>query len=511
MNTPRNCLARHVRSGAPGSGKRQLLKAVAAHLSVHVFDVDVNHLVEDTPASTESKLKQELTRAAVYAPCVIGISNVEVLIKDASGNGRRLSRAVQDGLADAQKHSHPWPIVAVCFTDDEERVLADNDYGALFLQHLHLNSLTDAERVHVLHFFASEIDNTVNLKLVAKQTGGFVVGDFFNLLLSARSIHVQANENVIAHNEYLLSHSDIAQALSRMLKNQAQAIGAPQIPSVRWEDIGGLAAAKNEILDTIQLPIEHPELTASGLKRSGLLLYGPPGTGKTLLAKAVATECCLNFLSVKGPELINMYVGQSEQNVRDVFKRAREALPCVIFFDELDSLAPNRGNKSESGGVMDRVVSQLLVEMDGINKSPQLFIIGATNRPDLVDPALLRPGRFDRLVYVSVPDDTDSRLKILQALTRKFTLADGVSLEQVEQQCPRNLTGADFYSLCSSAMMSAVGRVIGLIESKTARESDVTSIALTLDDFSAAIKHFHPSVSAQELQRYQLINKNMTT
>lgn len=180
-----------------------------------------------------------------------------------------------------------------------------------------------------------------------------------------------------------------------------------------WDDVGGLASVKQDILDTVQLPLQHPELFNKRIKpRSGVLLYGPPGTGKTLLAKAVATSCSLNFFSVKGPELLNMYIGESEANVRRVFQRARDAKPCVIFFDELDSIAPKRGEKGDSGGVMDRIVSQLLAELDGMGndevreeeeeeggggsggKGGGVFVIGATNRPDLLDPALLRPGRY---------------------------------------------------------------------------------------------------------------------
>jgi peroxin-6 len=162
----------------------------------------------------------------------------------------------------------------------------------------------------------------------------------------------------------------------------------------------------------------------------GILFYGPPGTGKTLLAKAVATECSLNFLSVKGPELLNMYIGESEANVRRVFQRARDARPCVIFFDELDSVAPKRGEKGDSGGVIDRIVSQLLAELDGVNGdgdgSGDVFVIGATNRPDLLDPALLRPGRFDKLLYLGISEDDESQAKIIQALTRKLARACNV-------------------------------------------------------------------------------------
>lgn len=223
-----------------------------------------------------------------------------------------------------------------------------------------------------------------------------------------------------------LTASDFDAALGEARASYSDSIGAPKIPNVTWDDVGGLAHVKDDILDTIQLPLEHPELFGAGLKkRSGILLYGPPGTGKTLLAKAIATSCSLNFFSVKGPELLNMYIGESEANVRRVFQRARDAKPCVIFFDELDSVAPKRGEKGDSGGVMDRIVSQLLAELDGMGDGGEeagagdVFVIGATNRPDLLDPALLRPGRFDKLLYLGVSQDHESQLRIIEALTRK--------------------------------------------------------------------------------------------
>lgn len=282
-------------------------------------------------------------------------------------------------------------------------------------------------------------------------------------------------------------------------------MGAPKIPSVSWQDVGGLHEVKKEILDTIQLPLEHPELLSLGLCRSGLLLYGPPGTGKTLLAKAVATTCTMTFLSVKGPELINMYVGQSEENVRNVFARARAAAPCIIFFDELDSLAPNRGRSGDSGGVMDRVVSQLLAELDGLHSSREVFVIGATNRPDLLDPALLRPGRFDKLVYVGVNEDRESQLQVLSAVTRKFKLDPSVNLSSILEECPAQLTGADIYSLCSDAMMCAVKRKVEWIEEGLDTES--SALILTMEDFLQAAARLQPSVSEQELLRYKLIQQ----
>jgi peroxin-6 len=267
-------------------------------------------------------------------------------------------------------------------------------------------------------------------------------------------------------------------------------IGAPNIPNVSWDDVGGLAEVKADILDTVQLPLEHPELFGTNLKKrsgtlaparprtftahrhvfcsAGILLYGPPGTGKTLLAKAVATSCSLNFFSIKGPELLNMYIGESEANVRRVFQRARDARPCVVFFDELDSVAPKRGAHGDSGGVMDRIVSQLLAELDGIASSSSaggsgdgsgdVFVIGATNRPDLLDPALLRPGRFDRLLYLGVSETDEGQLRILEALTRKFRLDPALDFSRVASACPFNFTGADFYALYADALLKAMSR-----------------------------------------------------
>lgn len=300
----------------------------------------------------------------------------------------------------------------------------------------------------------------------------------------------------------------LAKALDRSKKRNATALGTPKVPNVKWEDVGGLEDVKKSILDTVQLPLLHKELFSSGLrKRSGVLLYGPPGTGKTLLAKAVATECSLNFLSVKGPELINMYIGESEKNVRDIFQKARSARPCVIFFDELDSLAPARGASGDSGGVMDRVVSQMLAEIDGLNDSTQdLFIIGASNRPDLIDPALLRPGRFDKLLYVGVNSDASYRERVLEALTRKFTLHQDVSLYSIARKCPPNFTGADMYALCADAWFHAAKRKVLSSDPEFPSTVDqADSVVVEYNDFIKVLVELSPSLSMAELKKYELL------
>ncbi|MGH0160970.1 UNVERIFIED_CONTAM: hypothetical protein FKN15_057770 [Acipenser sinensis] len=297
-------------------------------------------------------------------------------------------------------------------------------------------------------------------------------------------ISLQEEHDLCASGISVLSE-DFTSSLDQLQKAHSQTIGAPKIPSVKWQDVGGLLQVKKEILDTIQLPLEHPELLSLGLRRSGLLLYGPPGTGKTLLAKAVATECSMTFLSVKGPELINMYVGQSEENVREVFAKARSAAPCIIFFDELDSLAPNRGRSGDSGGVMDRVVSQLLAELDGLHSKGEVFVIGATNRPDLLDQALLRPGRFDKLLYVGISEDKESQLQILKAITRKFKVDSSVSLPDVIERCPPQLSGADIYALCSDAMMSAIKRKIRRIDEVFAKARSAAPCIIFFDELDS--------------------------
>lgn len=327
---------------------------------------------------------------------------------------------------------------------------------------------------------------------------------------------------------------DFNQAINEARNQFSDSIGAPRIPTVKWEDVGGMDFVKGEILDTIDMPLKHPELFKLGVKkRSGILFYGPPGTGKTLLAKAIATNFSLNFFSVKGPELLNMYIGESEANVRRVFQRARDAKPCVIFFDELDSVAPKRGNQGDSGGVMDRIVSQLLAELDGMSggDGDGVFVVGATNRPDLLDEALLRPGRFDKMLYLGISDTHDKQAKILEALTRKFTLDNDVDLSELSKNFSLTYTGADLYSVALDSMLKAMLRVAGEVDKKIEdynrerKEQDLPevstrwwfdNVAQPLDikvtvkqqDLLEAQRESVPSVSAEEIAHYERVRQN---
>ncbi|XP_033639604.1 peroxisome assembly factor 2-like [Asterias rubens] len=511
-------------SGPIGCGKVTVIRAVCRRLNLHCVVANCNDLCADTTASTEAKIKNIMFKGGMCAPCILVLRNIQVLARDRDGTGEdfRVSASLKEAIQSLSSTIHDYPVIVIATTPSTKAVLTD--LHACFLHHLEIKVPNEEERKELLQALCETVPmaTDVDIAYIAKRTAGLVLGDLCALLSHTvrssvarviSSCSIGSKLSIIEEKDLCaagiqVNNVDFEGALNQLQAAHADAIGAPKIPSVSWEDVGGLADVRSEILDTIQLPLQHPELFTAGLRRSGVLLYGPPGTGKTLLAKAVATECSLNFLSVKGPELINMYVGQSEENVREVFVRARSASPCVIFFDELDSLAPNRGQSGDSGGVMDRVVSQLLAELDGLHKSTDVFVIGATNRPDLLDPALLRPGRFDKMLYLGVSRDRQGQVNIIQALTRKFVLSPDVKLDLVADKCPLTMTGADFYALCSDAMLNAVKRKISDLE--TGNTEDELSIVVDQEDFMVALESLVPSVSEQELQHYQQIQNQIS-
>ncbi|KAM7062617.1 peroxisome biogenesis factor 6 [Acridotheres tristis] len=506
-------------SGPSGSGKLIAVRAVCSCLNLHLFKVNCVSLCSDTSAATEEKVQVAFSQAQQYQPCVLLLKDIEVLGRDRDGlrEDARVIATLRQLLLDRDPApSHP--VLVIGTTCKPQNV--PTDVQTAFLHEVKIKTPSEEQRRLMLSMLTASqpLGKEVSLSKVARRTAGFVLGDFCALLsyssraactrIQALSFPGGLSEEV--ERDFCIAgfpvlEEDFNAALDQLHDAHSQAVGAPKIPSVSWQDVGGLQEVKKEILDTIQLPLEHPELLSLGLFRSGLLLYGPPGTGKTLLAKAVATTCTMTFLSVKGPELINMYVGQSEENVRNVFARARAAAPCIIFFDELDSLAPSRGRSGDSGGVMDRVVSQLLSELDGLHSSREVFVIGATNRPDLLDPALLRPGRFDKLVYVGVSEDRESQLQVLSAVTRKFKLDPSVNLTAILEKCPAKLTGADIYALCSDATMYAVKRKVEWIEEGL--DTEKSALILTIEDFLQAAARLQPSVSEQELLRYRLVQQ----
>jgi peroxin-6 len=419
-------------------GKSKLVSRACADIGLHSFEIDAYDIVSEGGAGGDVKTagfleaRAERAKACGAEFCVLLIRHIEALTAD------RMVTTLKDIQAGVR--------VLIATTTEVDKI--PDGVRGLFTHELEMTAPDEGEREGILRGIIDDqpisLAPDVDLGGVAVKTAALVAGDLVDVVdraLIARNTRLESLASNLSNEEMPVTVRDILVAggpsgrcvtkadfdiaIEAARKNFADAIGAPKIPNVSWDDVGGLSNVKDAVMETIQLPLERPELFAKGMKkRSGILFYGPPGTGKTLLAKAIATEFSLNFFSVKGPELLNMYIGESEANVRRVFQRARDARPCVVFFDELDSVAPKRGNQGDSGGVMDRIVSQLLAELDGMSDGEDggggVFVIGATNRPDLLDAALLRPGRFDKMLYLGVSDTHEKQLTIMEALTRKY-------------------------------------------------------------------------------------------
>ncbi|HDJ96824.1 MAG TPA: AAA family ATPase, partial [Candidatus Aenigmarchaeota archaeon] len=284
-----------------------------------------------------------------------------------------------------------------------------------------------------------------------------------------------------------VTYEDFEHAL-HMVEPSAMREVLIEVPNVKWSDIGDLEDVKQELKEAVEWPLKYPEsFERLGIRPpKGILLYGPPGCGKTLLAKAVATESEANFISIKGPEVMSKWVGESERRIREIFRRARQVAPCIIFFDEIDSLAPRRGFGIHE--VTERIVSQILTEMSGIEELKNVVVLAATNRPDILDPALLRPGRFDRLILVPAPNE-EARLKILKVLTKNMPLAKDVNLKKIAKQT-EGYSGADLEAVCREAAMSALRR------DKKVKE-------ISMKDFKKALESIKPSLSEELIEFYK--------
>ncbi|KAI8832389.1 P-loop containing nucleoside triphosphate hydrolase protein [Chytriomyces cf. hyalinus JEL632] len=526
-----------------GSGKISLIRSVVDFLGVNLLQVDCFSLNLETGASSAfATLDVHFEKALTMEPCVFVLKNLDALVGGGASTDQKEQSALSNLLVEFLKAKREQctgsQLALIATTADPDKV--PKDVQSFFRNEIIVEAASDDLRNRIVQNLTRgvSLSNDIDRKKLTIQTAGLVPADLVSLIARALSITVDAvlpittehaiHEMDIAKAGLVISSASFEKALSFTKKTQADTIGAPSIPNVTWDDIGGLAHIRNSINDTIQLPLERPELFASGMKkRSGILLFGPPGTGKTLIAKAVATTFSLNFLSVKGPELLNMYIGESEANVRRIFQQARNAKPCVIFFDELDSVAPKRGDKGDSsGGVMDRIVSQLLAELDNVGSSGgDVFVIGATNRPDLLDSALLRPGRFDKMLYLGVSEEKQKQVSVMQALTRKFILDPELRLERVAEKAPPHLTGADLYALCSDAMLKAMSRTIRVVDEKilehnemrtkegkpllsmtdyleTAVDPKYKSVVVNEKDFLVALEELKPSLTPADLAHY---------
>uniref|UniRef100_A0A453EFV2 Uncharacterized protein n=1 Tax=Aegilops tauschii subsp. strangulata TaxID=200361 RepID=A0A453EFV2_AEGTS len=373
-----------------------------------------------------------------------------------------------------------------------------------------------------IHTKNMKLDEDVNLEVVAKDTHGYVGADLAALCTEAALQCIREKTDMIDLEDDTID-AEILNSMAVTNDHLKTALVGTnpsalretivEVPNVTWNDIGGLDGVKRELQETVQYPVEHPEkFEKFGMSPSkGVLLYGPPGCGKTLLAKAIANECQANFISIKGPELLTMWFGESEANVREIFDKARQSAPCVLFFDELDSIATQRGGRvGDAGGAADRVLNQLLTEMDGMNAKKTVFIIGATNRPDIIDSALLRPGRLDQLIYIPLPDEA-SRHQIFKACLRKSPVAKDVDLGALAR-FTAGFSGADITEICQRACKYAIREDIekdmerqrmgkDTMEVDGGQEDEVAQIKAS--HFEESMRYARRSVSDADIRKYQ--------
>lgn len=477
--------------GRSGCGKRILLELAAKSLDIHLYRIDANELIGDNASTTEAKIKTALLKASTFTPCLIHIAKIDLFCHLEDLDLERVEQNFLDVISSLNIARSTWPIAIVATSCDFD-LINKSPLSSIFHSNFHMKcldktQLEDMLKVlmeHSLKYGLDTIDSFMeelsqtDLMRMRMQTGNVIdlLAKFDIQLLSLKDEKSDMKESKEAAKRAIQMFTGMRQTST----------GRQQLSQANLSDVGGMSHVKKQIADAIRLPNDYPQLR----RPSGLLLYGPPGTGKTLLAKAVANECKLNFISVKGPELINMYVGESEQNIRNLFQKAREQAPSVIFFDEFDSIAPNRGQSGDSGGLADRVVSQILAEMGSITEDEnQVFVIAATNRVDLIDKNFLRPGRFDKVIEVPLPSEPETRLDILTALTRKMNLDDNVDLAEIEQGCPLGMSGADFYSVCANAMKMALMNCVQQITSGLKVESEC-DIVITQEDLLKAVSEF---------------------
>ncbi len=453
--------------GPPGTGKTLLAKAVATETDSYFISVSGPEFMSKFYGESEQRIREFFDEAKENAPSIIFIDEIDSIApKRSEVTGEVERRVVAQLLSNMDGLSDRGDVVVIGATNRVNALDPAIRRGGRFDREIEIGipNRHDREEIILIHTRGMPLADDVDLNRLAEITHGFVGADLEQLvkeaaMTSIRKIIPKLNleEDTIPAevlNELKVVQDDFKEALLGIQPSALREVFV-EVPDIGWEDIGGLLAEKLEVQQSIELPLKHPKFFAHmGAKQpKGILLYGPPGTGKTLLAKAVAHETQANFISIKGPELLSKWVGESEKGIREVFRKARQAAPSIIFFDEIDSIAPVRG-KSFDSGVTERMISQFLTELDGLEELKGVVVIAATNRPDMIDPALLRPGRFDKIIRIGLPEET-SRLEILKIHTKDIPLADDVDLLELSRKT-EDFSGAELALLCHEAVLVAI-------------------------------------------------------
>ena len=495
--------------GPPGTGKTLLAKAVANETNSHFILINGPEIMSKFYGQSEENLRKKFEEAEKNSPSIIFIDEIDAIAsKREETHGEVEKRVVAQLLATMDGLNSRGKVVVIAATNIPDSLDPALRRPGRFDREIDIGVPNKEGRLPILkiHTRNMPLAKNVDLDKIADITYGFVGADLSSLAKEAAMVvlrrilpDLKLDEDESIPKEVLeklqITMGDFRESL-RVVRPSAMREVFVEVPSVKWDEIGGLNEVKQELKEAVEWPLQNPKVFKKlGVKPpKGILLYGPPGTGKTLLARAVATESKANFIPIKGPELLSQWMGESEKGVRKIFKKARQTAPSIIFFDEIDSMAPRRGAHSDSQ-VAERVVNQILTEMDGIEDLGEVVVIAATNRPDMLDTALLRPGRFDRIVLATIPDE-ESREKIFKIHTNKMPLQN-VDLKKLASKS-EGYVGADIEAVCREAAML------------TLRE-DIEAKEVTMEYFEKSLKKVRPSVTKDIEKSYEDIKDQFST
>ncbi|MFZ2455637.1 MAG: CDC48 family AAA ATPase [Candidatus Altiarchaeia archaeon] len=489
--------------GPPGTGKTLIAKAVASETNAHFISLNGPEIMDKYYGESERKLREIFKEAEENAPSIIFIDEVDSIApKREETRGEVERRVVAQLLALMDGMEARGNVIVIAATNREDSIDPALRRPGRFDREIEIGVPDKEGREEILqiHTRGMPLDKDVNLKEIASSTHGFVGADLDALSRESAmkalkkvlpKIDLDKEEIPTSVLETLkVRKADFVEAMKEVSPSALREIMV-EVPDLKWSDIGGLGEVKMRLQEAVEWPLKHPE----AFKRMGIrptkaiLLHGPPGCGKTLLAKAAATESEANFIAVKGPQLLSMWVGESEKGIREVFKKAKQVAPTIILFDEIDAIAPRRGQHAGSH-VTETVVNQILTEMDGIESLENVIVIGATNRVDMIDPSLLRPGRFDYQLLVP-PPEKDARMEIFKVHTRHMPLKD-VDLNELVRKTD-GYSGADIEGVCREAALIAL-------------REDIKSDKVSAEEFEKALRKIKPSIPEYEAASKKRLN-----
>ncbi|MFX1277246.1 MAG: CDC48 family AAA ATPase [Promethearchaeota archaeon] len=499
IDPPKGVLLR----GPPGCGKTLLAKAVANESEAHFISINGPEIMSKFYGESEKKLRKIFVEAEEKSPSIIFIDEIDAIApKRETVTGEVERRVVAQLLALMDGLHSRGRVIVIGATNRPNSLDPALRRPGRFDREIEIKVPNEKGRREVfqIHTRNMPLDKNISLKEFAQITHGFVGADISAVCREAAMSALRRYlpkidlESEVIDEELLMQmvvlKDDFDEALKEVLPSGIREVFV-EVPNVPWQQVGGLESLKQKLIEAVDWPLSHPKIfKRMGISPpKGILLYGPPGCGKTLLARAVATETKANFISIKGPELLSKWVGESEKAVREVFRKAKMASPCIIFFDEFDSIAPSRGRVTSDSGVTEKVLSQLLTELDGLESKKDIVVIAATNRPDILDPALIRPGRIDRILMVPAPDQ-NSRIEILKIFTKDMPLSNNLKIEELNKFLGEGFSGADIETWCREAAM------IALRENIRARK-------LSIEHFKEAREDLYPTITPEIIKWYE--------